>query len=81
MWAVRRQSLSLCVYTYLVSVPVHGHREVQVGRDGDRSPEDSLLGYAQVLGHIESGAACGCGCETQEAAHAQAFPQHLCRVG
>lgn len=68
-----------CMHTYLVWVPVHGHREMQVGGDGDWSPENSLLGYAQVLGHVEGGAACGCGCETQETAHSQAFPQHLCR--
>lgn len=32
--------------TYLLWVPVHGHREVQVGRDGDRLAEDKLLGHA-----------------------------------
>lgn len=31
-----------------------------------------------MLGHISRGAACGRGRETQEAAHTQVFPQHLC---
>lgn len=71
--------LGPCVHTYLVWVPVHGHREVQVGRDGDWSPEDSLLSHAQVPSHIAGSAAGGCGRETQETVHAHAFPQHLCR--
>lgn len=71
----------LGVYTYLVWVSVHGHREVQVGGDGDGSSENSLRGYAQVLGHFQGSAVSGRGRETQEAAHAQLFPQHLCARG
>ena len=66
------------VRAYLVWVPVRRHREVQIGRDGARPPEDRLFSHAQVPGHVKGSAARGRGCETQEAANTHAFPQHLC---
>lgn len=73
--AAKQQDLGWApVPTYLVWVPVHGHREVQVGRDGALPPEDRLFSHTQVLSHVEGSAARGRGRETQEAADTHAFP-------
>lgn len=61
----------------LVRVPVRGHGEVQVVRNGSWPSEHGLLGHAQVPGHVEGSAACGRGCKAQEAVDAHLVPQRL----
>lgn len=58
----------------LVCVPVHGHGKMQVGGNWGWPMEARLFIHSQVLCHVTGSAACGCGCETQEAVHAHVLP-------
>lgn len=63
---------------HLVFVSVHGHRELEVVRNGSGADGDALpVVNAQVMSDVQRGGQGGGGCESQQTAHAQTIPQHL----